>query len=107
MRGYKHLYPIHRWQAFAKLTAAEQEALASLAQTEVTYKAGKTIRSEGDIASGFYLHTRGWVASSVSLPNGARLVQKVHLPGDILGASSMVLPRAADTLTAITEASAA
>jgi len=38
------------------------------------------------------------------LRNGARLIQKVHLPGDMLGMPSMVLTRAADTLTAITEA---
>jgi CRP/FNR family transcriptional regulator, anaerobic regulatory protein len=97
------LYPIHRWQAFANLTADEAQALHTLGDVEETYSAGGTIRLEGEDASGFYLHLHGWVTSSVSLPNGARLIQKVHLPGDVLGATSMVLSRAADTLTAVTE----
>jgi CRP-like cAMP-binding protein len=49
------------------------------------------------------MHIRGWISSSILLRSGNRLVQKIHLPGDILGTPSMVLPRAADTLTAITE----
>ena len=98
------MYPTHKWQPFAKLTVDEQEALEALAQKEVTFRPRTTIRSEGDVASGFYLHVRGWVASSITLPSGARQIQKVHLPGDVIGAPSMVLPHAADTLSSITEA---
>ena len=101
------MYPIHRWQAFAKLTRVEEETLANLGEGEVVRRPGETIRVEGDIVSGVYLLIRGWVMSSIVLQNGARLIQKVHLPGDMLGTASMVLPCAADTLTAITEASVA
>ncbi|MDT8760879.1 Crp/Fnr family transcriptional regulator [Sphingomonas psychrotolerans] len=101
------MYPIHRWQAFASLTDKEQEALVTLAEVEETRGPGEIIRMEGDVASGFYLHLRGWVTSSILLRSGARLIQKVHLPGDLLGTPSMVLPRAADTLTAITAATVA
>ncbi|WP_246167511.1 Crp/Fnr family transcriptional regulator [Sphingomonas piscis] len=45
----------------------------------------------------------GWVSSSVRLRNGKRLIQKLHLPGDMLGTPSLTLPSAADTLTALTE----
>lgn len=97
------MYPIHRWQAFARLTADEVQALETLGDPEVSRQPRDTIRSEGDNVSGFYLLTRGWVSSSVVLRSGARLIQKVHLPGDLLGTPSMVLSRAADTLTAITD----
>lgn len=107
LKGRPNLYPIHRWQAFARLTVEEEEALLTLGKTEVTRHAGETIRSEGDAASGFYLLVHGWVSSSIVLRSGARLIQKVHLPGAMLGVPSMALTRAADTLTAITEATVA
>ncbi|RYF22518.1 MAG: Crp/Fnr family transcriptional regulator [Oxalobacteraceae bacterium] len=97
------MYPIHRWRAFARITADEENALETLGDPEVSWQPRDTIRSEGDSVSGFYLLTRGWVSSSVVLHSGARLIQKMHLPGDMLGTPSMVLSRAADTLTAITE----
>lgn len=97
------MYPIHRWQALANLTAGEQDALLTLAKSERTYSARDTIRSEGDVATGIYVHIDGWIASSVLLRTGGRLIQKIHLPGDMLGTPSMVTTRAADTLTAITD----
>lgn len=97
-------YPIHRFRAFADLTDREVAALAALGDGEVVRAKGETIRCEGDRVTGFYLLNRGWVASSIVLPSGKRQIQKVHLPGDMLGTPSMVLARAADTLTAVTEA---
>lgn len=101
------MYPLHRYRALADLTADEEEALLTLGDAELIFSPRETIRSEGNAVSGFYLHLRGWVASSIMLPDGARLIQKVHLPGDMLGTPSMVLADAADTLTAITEATVA
>jgi CRP/FNR family transcriptional regulator len=98
------VYPLHRYRSVADLTAAEEEALLSLGDAELIFSPRDTIRSQGDAVAGFYLHIGGWVASSIMLPDGARLIQKIHLPGDMLGTPSMVLARAADTLTAITEA---
>jgi CRP/FNR family transcriptional regulator, anaerobic regulatory protein len=98
------VYPLHRWQAVANLTPEERHALTTLGDVGVQYRAGTTIRREGTKVSGFYLHLNGWIASSILLQSGARFIQKVHLPGDVLGATSMVLTHAADTLTAITRA---
>lgn len=97
-------YPIHRYQAFADLTPREIELIGTLGDAEVVRRRGETFQREGDTVSGFHLHIRGWIASWIVLRNGDRLIQKVHLPGDMLGTPSMVLTRAADTLTAITEA---
>lgn len=101
------MYPLHRYRAVAPLTADEEQALLTLGDAEQAFSARETIRSQGDAVSGFYLHNRGWVASSIMLPDGARLIQKIHLPGDMLGTPSMVLSHAADTLTAITAATVA
>ena len=96
-------YRIHRFRAFADLTDKEVELLAGLGDAEVVRRRGETFQREGDSVAGFYLHVSGWIASSIILRSGNRLIQKVHLPGDMLGTPTMVLPRAADTLTAITE----
>ncbi|MFS2109622.1 Crp/Fnr family transcriptional regulator [Sphingomonas sp. Sphisp140] len=60
------------------------------------------IRRSGDKVQGVFVLLRGWAFSSVELPNGQRQILKVHLPGDILGAPSIVLPRAMETLSAAT-----
>ncbi|WP_230483067.1 Crp/Fnr family transcriptional regulator [Sphingomonas sp. Leaf21] len=96
-------YPIHRYRALAELTPQEERALLTLGEDEVVRRRGETFQREGDTARGVHMHIRGWISSSILLRSGNRLVQKIHLPGDILGTPSMVLPRAADTLTAITE----
>lgn len=97
-------YPIHRFRAFAALTAREEQALLALGDDEVVRRRGETFQREGDSVRGIHILNKGWVSSSILLRSGNRLVQKVHLPGDMLATPSMVLPRAADTLTAITEA---
>lgn len=97
-------YPTHRFRAICNLTPAEEDIFASLSDGEVRRPRGETFQREGDAPGGFHLHIRGWISSSIILRSGNRLIQKVHLPGDILGTPSMVLPHAADTLTAITEA---
>ena len=97
-------YPIHRFQAMCRLTPEEERRLLTLGDAEVVRRRGETFQHEGDVLSGFHLHLRGWISSSILLRSGHRLIQKIHLPGDMLGTPSMVLPKAADTLTAITEA---
>ncbi len=97
-------YPIHRFQAICRLTPAEERHLTTLGDAEIVRRRGETFQREGDAPGGFHLHVRGWISSSILLRSGHRLIQKIHLPGDILGTPSMVLPQAADTLTAMTEA---
>ena len=97
-------YPIHRFRALANLTDREERALRELGPIETQRRRGETFQREGDQLSGFYLHNGGWISSSIVLRSGKRLIQKVHLPGDILGTPSMALRAAADTLTCITDA---
>lgn len=97
-------YPLHRFNALAELTRDEVRDLQALGEPPVRCRRGETIRTEGQPADGIHLLYEGWVSSSVVLRSGKRLIQKLHLPGDMLGTPSMVLPAAADTLTAVTGA---
>lgn len=97
-------YPLHRYRAFANLSASEERVFADLGGPESTRRRGAIFQREGEETTGFHLLISGWVASSITLRNGDRLIQKVHLPGDMLGTPSMALASAANTLAAITDA---
>ena len=60
------------------------------------------IRAQGAIDRSAYFLVDGWVASSMVLAGGERQILKLHLPGDMLGSTSMCLDEAIDTLTALT-----
>lgn len=77
--------------------------LAERAGPPETCPKRSVIRSQGDPVEAIYLLQSGWVISSVDVPTGARQIVKIHLPGDLLGVPSLVLTRAAETLTAATE----
>lgn len=98
------LWSPHRFDALATLSPREIARFQALGEAPVSHRKGARIRAQGDPARGIYLMIDGWVASSLILANGARLIQKIHLAGDILGTPSMVLDRSADTLTALTDA---
>jgi CRP/FNR family transcriptional regulator, anaerobic regulatory protein len=65
---------------------------------------GGIIRAQGEEVEHVYLLAKGWVTSSILLPEGERQIVRVHLPGDVLGTASVVLETAAETLTAVTTA---
>jgi len=77
-------YPIHRLSALAEITPRETKILVTLGDHEISRSKGEVFQIEGDAVHGFHLNIVGWVTSSIMLPNGKRLIQKVHLPGDML-----------------------
>lgn len=95
---------MHRLFEFIELTDEEHLALERLQGPSVRIARGQTIRSLGDDVIEAYFLLEGWVISSVGLAGGDRQIVKVHLPGDMLGSPSMVLRKAAETLTAVTPA---
>lgn len=100
-------YPLHLFKALGVLSLDDESKLSQLGEKPVAVSSGEVIYSEGEEVDGIYLLMDGWVSSSVLLRNGLRLIQKLHLPGDMMGVPSLVLPRSADTLTALTEATVA
>lgn len=95
-------FPLHRFEEFGRLTSSEISAVSNLAKPAREYPRHGIIRREGESASEFYLLADGWVASSVTMPDGGRQIMKVHLPGDALGTPSMSTDNAVETLVALT-----
>ncbi|MDH7638255.1 Crp/Fnr family transcriptional regulator [Sphingomonas oryzagri] len=94
----------HRFSALADLAADEKAALAKLAGEPVFFYRNQVLRHEGDACPGLFVLFKGWVGSSIRLGDGNRQFLKVHMPGDVLGAPSLPLTHAADTLVALTDA---
>lgn len=92
----------HRFEAFVDLSEEERKALKELAGEAQHRPARQTIRRQGDRIEGLYTLDAGWVTSSYDLKDGKRQTVKVHLPGDILGAPSLALKTAGETLTSVT-----
>ena len=97
-------FPLHRLFEFIDLTPAECHALERLQGPAFHVERGHVIRQQGEPADHVFLLVSGWAIASVAVPSGDRQIVKVHLPGDMLGSPSMVLTRAAETLTAVTRA---
>lgn len=97
-------FPIHRFRALANLTEAEVNALSALPDEEVHHARRTTIVREGEESTGFRLQIAGWITSSIMMPDGKRLIPKLHLPGDMIGTPDMAQRRSITTLTALTDA---
>ncbi|WP_093317127.1 Crp/Fnr family transcriptional regulator [Sphingomonas jatrophae] len=65
---------------------------------------GEVLQTEGEADTIPHLLIDGWVASHVTLHDGARQMIKAHLPGDMMGLPSLAYKNAVDTLTALTPA---
>ena len=95
-------FPTHRLVEFANFTEAELRRFGGIAQSTLTFAPRQLINREGEPPTQVYLLIDGWVASSIELDEGERQITKIHLPGDILGATSLGLTASVDTLTALT-----
>lgn len=94
---------LKRFSTFADLTDSETAALRNMLGPAIDHSAGRYIRQEGEpVGSVFFLHD-GWAVSYGTLPDGGRQVLKVHLAGDILGAPSVGLQYAGETLRSLTD----
>jgi CRP-like cAMP-binding protein len=94
--------PLHRLHQFLHLSSAEATAFAELAVERRRLRRHDIIRAQGDPADDVYFLVEGWVASCIDSAAGARQIVKVHLPGDMLGAPSLAVTQAAETLCALT-----
>lgn len=91
-----------RLRAFVDLSQRELRALKSLIGQREVRSACQVIRKHGDSVEGLYALEDGWVTSNYELKDGTRQIVKVHLPGDILGAPSLSLKAAIETLVSVT-----
>jgi CRP/FNR family transcriptional regulator len=94
--------PMHRLAEFAMPTDDELAFFKRLCGPEWLVPRRGTIRMQGDPVEQIYLLSEGWVASCFDLRSGERQIVKIHVPGDVLGAPSLSLDAAAETLVALT-----
>ncbi|WP_157215902.1 Crp/Fnr family transcriptional regulator [Flavisphingomonas formosensis] len=104
--GADGLLPI-RITELADLSTTEMAALRGLADRFATHARHAIIRQEGEMPPGLFFLLEGWAVSSVTLADGSRQLLKLHVPGDLMGAPSLPLSRAAETLIALTDVSVA
>jgi CRP/FNR family transcriptional regulator len=97
-------WAIARFAAFAELGGGDVSNLEAMAGARQKLKQGEVLRHEGDDCSRIYFLHSGWTASSVAVANGARLIIKVHMPGDLLGLPGLALAKACDTIHALSPA---
>jgi CRP-like cAMP-binding protein len=95
-------HPLHRFEEFGNLSAAEMDAVRMLAGAPREVPRGRTIRYEGVPSDSFFFLVSGWAASSHVVRNGGRQILQIHLPGDVLGTSSMSMEKTVEHLGAIT-----
>lgn len=93
---------LHRLGEFIDLDEDELSGFENICGARARAKRHTIIRAQGADVESVYLLAEGWVTSSVVLPDGERQIVNIHLPGDLLGMSSIVLSSAAETLTAVT-----
>jgi CRP-like cAMP-binding protein len=86
------------------LTSGEQAALAALEGPSRLVRRGTVIRTEQASAPDLFVLAKGWLACSVLLEDGRRQIIRLHFRGDLLGGDMLVLPKAPDTVTALTDA---
>lgn len=95
--------PLHRLAEFVSLTAQDLDVVRGWLSAHRKVPRARPLRREADSVTGIYFLIEGWVCSSLMLRNGRRQIVNVHLPGDILGFPSLVMPASGETLEAITE----
>ena len=92
-----------RFASLARLKREDILELQSMAGSISRRSAGSIIQNAGDIVSDPVLLLKGWALSSVVIAGGGRQIVKIHLPGDLLGLTSLAFTRCVDTVTALTE----
>lgn len=97
--------PLHRLNEFILLERREAEAFCALAVERRQFGRHDVIRREGAPTREVYFLVEGWAACRIETATGDQQIAKVHLPGDILGAPSLALAKAGETLVALTRAS--
>lgn len=76
---------VTRLNNYIEIDDGLEELLGGLEKSEKNYPKGTQIYSGGDKSENLYVVKNGWFISYTDLPDGERLVVKVHHPGDIIG----------------------
>ena len=93
-----------RFGRYLPLVESERRALSALGETERNVARGTVLRREQAPAREIFVVRRGWLFSSMLLPEGNRQILGLHLRGDFAGDTSLPWMHAPFALTAATDA---
>jgi CRP-like cAMP-binding protein len=88
--------------AFAPLADSDLALIAALHRRRRRFPVGMGMIHQGQEQSSAFVLASGWACSYKFLPNGARQIISVQIPGDVLGLQSALLPRSDQTVEPIT-----
>jgi CRP-like cAMP-binding protein len=89
---------------YLRLVESERQALRELGESERLVSRGTVLRAEQGSARELYVVQRGWLYSSMLLPDGNRQILSIHLPGELAGDAGLPWDKAPFTLVAATDA---
>ncbi len=92
-----------RFGRYLPLLDNERRALSALGETERSVPRGTVLRREQSPARELFVVRRGWLFSSMLLPEGNRQILGLHLRGDFAGDTSLPWVNAPFSLTAATD----
>lgn len=92
-----------RLEGRSRLVEAEKGAVRALQGQPQTVLAHRDLIRLDDHASCAYLVVNGLLASYVQLEDGSRQTVALHIPGDMVGIQSLLLPASAPFLHALTD----
>ena len=93
-----------RFGRYLPLIDSERRALSALGEIERSVSRGTVLRREQTPARELFVVRRGWLFSSMLLPEGNRQILTLHVRGDFAGDTSLPWANAPFSLTAATEA---
>ncbi len=93
---------VQRLREFSCLNDREIDLMRSIGGPPIHLPRQSVIRSEGCRDRAAFMLLDGWVASSFTVQSGKQSISKIHLPGDLLGSTSLCVDITIDTLTALT-----
>jgi CRP-like cAMP-binding protein len=89
---------------YLRLEDAERQAIDALEEGERHVPRGTVLRAEQASAREMFVVRRGWLYSSMLLPDGNRQILSIHLPGDLAGDAGLAWATAPFALVAATDA---
>ncbi|WP_394659291.1 Crp/Fnr family transcriptional regulator [uncultured Novosphingobium sp.] len=92
-----------RFASLARLKRDDIRALREMAGPTSRYPAGSFLQVAGSPVSDPMLLLDGWAISSLDVTEGGRQIVKVHMPGDLVGLTSLPFTTCVDTVIALND----
>ncbi|MAR56998.1 MAG: hypothetical protein CMM93_07430 [Rickettsiales bacterium] len=80
---------VEKLSYYVDLSAREDALLRQMEEAVEAYKKREIILKPGEASDHVYVVRKGWVVNYTELPSGGRLILNIHMPGDLIGGSTL------------------